>query len=259
MKRIAAWFMSALLLALSLTGCSAGKTETENRGKSYFTYFDTVSFVYSYAGDSAEQFDRRSAGASGILGEYHRLFDIYHEYSGENNLCTLNRNAGGESIEVDRKLIDFLVYAKELYETTDGKMNVMMGSVLSIWHDLRTAAGNDPASARIPTDEELQTAGEHTDISALEIDEENCTVRISDPDASIDVGALGKGYATEMAARWLEADGAFGAQCRRQYPHRRHKARRQRLGHRREGPGKYRAVCRQAYAHGYVLRHLRLV
>ena len=193
MKRIAAWFMSALLLALSLTGCSAGKTETENRGKSYFTYFDTVSFVYSYAGDSAEQFDRRSAGASGILGEYHRLFDIYHEYSGENNLCTLNRNAGGESIEVDRKLIDFLVYAKELYETTDGKMNVMMGSVLSIWHDLRTAAGDDPASARIPTDEELQTAGEHTDISALEIDEENCTVRISDPDASIDVGALGKG------------------------------------------------------------------
>ena len=121
MKRIAAWFMSALLLAVSLTGCSAGKTETENRGKSYFTYFDTVSFVYSYAGDSAEQFDRRSAGASGILGEYHRLFDIYHEYSGENNLCTLNRNAGGESIEVDRKLIDFLVYAKELYETTDGK------------------------------------------------------------------------------------------------------------------------------------------
>ena len=98
MKRIAAWFMSALLLALSLTGCSAGKTETENRGKSYFTYFDTVSFVYSYAGDSAEQFDRRSAGASGILGEYHRLFDIYHEYSGENNLCTLNRNSGGESI-----------------------------------------------------------------------------------------------------------------------------------------------------------------
>lgn len=210
MKRIAAWFMSALLLALSLTGCSAGKTETENRGKSYFTYFDTVSFVYSYAGDSAEQFDRRSAGASGILGEYHRLFDIYHEYSGENNLCTLNRNAGGESIEVDRKLIDFLVYAKELYETTDGKMNVMMGSVLSIWHDLRTAAGDDPASARIPTDEELQTAGEHTDISSLEIDEENCTVRISDPDASIDVGALGKGYATEMAARWLEADGALG-------------------------------------------------
>ena len=207
MKRIAAWFMSALLLALSLTGCSAGKTETENRGKSYFTYFDTVSFVYSYAGDSAEQFDRRSAGASGILGEYHRLFDIYHEYSGENNLCTLNRNAGGESIEVDRKLIDFLVYAKELYETTDGKMNVMMGSVLSIWHDLRTAAGDDPASARIPTDEELQTAGEHTDISALEIDEENCTVRISDPDASIDVGALGKGYATEMAAQKAETLG----------------------------------------------------
>ena len=100
---------------------------------------------------------------------------------------------GRRDIEVDRKLIDFLVYAKELYETTDGKMNVMMGSVLSIWHDLRTAAGDDPHLPASPRMKELQTAGEHTDISSLEIDEENCTVRISDPDASIDVGALGKG------------------------------------------------------------------
>ena len=43
MKRIAAWFMSALLAGIIPTGCSAGKTETEDRGKSYFTYFDTVS------------------------------------------------------------------------------------------------------------------------------------------------------------------------------------------------------------------------
>ena len=36
------------------------------------------------------------------------------------------------------------------------------------------------------------------------------TLRISDPEASIDVGALGKGYATERAAEFLEADGAEG-------------------------------------------------
>ncbi len=209
MKRIGIWLLLTAMVIPLLAGCSAPETpaaQTENKGKSYFTYFDTVSYVYSYAGDSAEQFDERSAEVSDILGEYHRLFDIYHEYSGVNNLCTLNLNAGGEPIEVDEKLIDFLLYARELYQATDGEMNVMMGAVLRIWHDLRDAASDDPGAARLPT-EELSTAAEHTDFSLLEIDEDARTVRIADPAASIDVGALGKGYATEMAARALEAEG----------------------------------------------------
>ncbi len=210
MKRIGIWLLLTAMVIPLLAGCSAPETpaaQTENKGKSYFTYFDTVSYVYSYAGDSAEQFDERSAEVSDILGEYHRLFDIYHEYSGVNNLCTLNLNAGGEPIEVDEKLIDFLLYARELYQATDGEMNVMMGAVLRIWHDLRDAASDDPGAARLPTEEELSTAAEHTDFSLLEIDEDARTVRIADPAASIDVGALGKGYATEMAARALEAEG----------------------------------------------------
>ncbi len=198
-----------MLFALA-AGCTPNSQQEEPKGKSYFTYFDTVSYVYSYAGDSAERFDDRSADVSSILSEYHKLFDVYHEYSGVNNLCTLNKAAGGESLVLDEKLIDFLVYARELYYLTNGEMNVMMGAVLSLWHDCRSAAEDDPAGACIPTDAELAAAAEHIDFSALEIDEENNTARISDPDASIDVGALGKGYATEMAAHFLEEDGADG-------------------------------------------------
>ncbi len=200
----------ALAFALLMTGC-AGKTDnSEPRGKSYFTYFDTVSYVFDYAGDSAEQFDNRSAGVSAILEEYHRLFDIYHEYSGINNLYTVNLLAGGEPVPVDEKLIGFLRYAKNLYYETNGEMNIMMGAVLSLWHDCRTAAGDDPSAARVPSEQELSEAAKHTDISLLEIDEQNMTVRITDPEASLDVGAVGKGYATERAADYLFADGALG-------------------------------------------------
>lgn len=199
-----------LILASVLVGC-AEKDETSGpRGKSYFSYFDTVSYVYSYAHDSAERFDERSAEVSTILKEYHQLFDIYHEYSGINNLCTVNRMAGGEPVEVDGKLIDFLCYAKELYALTDGEMNVMMGAVLSLWHDCRESASATPAEARLPDGDALKAAALHIDISLLEIDKAASTVRISDPLASIDVGALGKGYATEMAGRFLEEDGAYG-------------------------------------------------
>jgi len=203
------WLLCVLLLAAALlTGCAEKSTDIEPQGKAYFSYFDTISYVYSYAGDSAEQFEERSAEASAILGEYHKRFDIYHEYSGMNNLCTVNKNAGGEPLPVDQELIDFLLYAKALYESTRGEMNIMLGSVLRLWHDCRTAAGENPASASIPTREELEAAAEHTGFSALEIDEEKQTVRITDPEASIDVGALGKGYATERAAEYLEAVGA---------------------------------------------------
>ena len=206
--------LCALLCALSLcatvSGCASDASGAEPKGKSYFTYFDTVSYVYSYAGDSAERFDDRSAEVSSILGEYHRLFDIYHEYSGMTNLRTINAQAGGESVSVDEGLIDFLLYARDMYDATDGEMNIMMGSVLSLWHDCRSAASDDAQTARIPTRDELADAALHTDIALLEIDREAGTVRISDAQASIDVGALGKGYAVERAAEYLRADGAEG-------------------------------------------------
>ena len=195
-------------LLVCLTGCPQTTDTTEPRGMAYYSYFDTVSYIYSYAGDSDELFSARTEAAADILGEYHRLFDIYHEYSGTVNLCTLNKNAGGEALKVDRKLIDFLLYARELYELTGGEMNVMMGSVLILWHDCRTAASSDPSKASIPSPELLNDAAKHVSFSSLEINEDECTVRISDAKARIDVGALGKGYATEMAARKLESIGA---------------------------------------------------
>ena len=204
------WLCLVMGLLVFLTGCPKPTYTGENpdpRGKAYFTYFDTVSYVYSYEGDSDQTFDERCNGVASVLDEYHKLFDIYYEYAGVVNLCTLNKNAGGEPLKVDDKLIDFLVYAKQMYQTTNGEMNVMMGSVLKIWHDCREQAKTSPSSARIPTEQELLDASLHTDISLLEIDEQNKTVRIADEKASIDVGALGKGYATEKAGKYLEQAG----------------------------------------------------
>lgn len=199
-----------LAAAVMLASCTKPAKQIEPQGKAYFTYFDTVSYVYSYAGDSAEEFEARSAEVSSCLETYHQLFDIYHEYSGVNNLCTVNRLAGGEPVKVDERLIDFLLNAKELHRQTDGEMNILMGAVLSIWHDYRTEGIDDPAAARVPPMEELLEAAKHTDIDLLEIDPVAGTVRLTDPAASIDVGALGKGYATEQAARLLEQQGITG-------------------------------------------------
>lgn len=200
----------AIGLPVILAGCPTVAKKAEPVGKAYYTFFDTVSFLYSYAGDSQEIFDENTEAAAGLLEEYHRLFDIYHEYAGINNLCTINKQAGGEALEVDQKLIEFLLYTKELYTLTNGEMNVMFGAVLRPWHDCRAAAEKDPQKASLPNPALLEQAKQHTDISLLEIDEEKSTVRISDPEAQIDVGAIGKGYATEKAAGLLSERNAEG-------------------------------------------------
>ena len=65
-------------LLVFMTGCPQSAVKTEPRGMMYFTFFDTVSNIYSYAGDSQEDFEKNTAAAAKILEEYHNLFDIYY-------------------------------------------------------------------------------------------------------------------------------------------------------------------------------------
>ena len=201
-RLITAVFCFAVFLS-ALSSCVKPIAEPQTLAKSYYEFFDTVSVVSSYAGDSEEEFAANCEAVAEILDEYHRLFDIYYEYSGVNNLKTVNKNAGKEPVKVDGKLIDFLLCAKEMYELTDGATNIAMGSVLKIWHDAREVGIDAPQNAYVPLGEDLAEAAKHTDIDKLIIDEENGTVFLADPEMSLDVGAIGKGYATEKAAQYL--------------------------------------------------------
>ncbi len=204
MKKI----LSFMLLLCILFTCAACTPQRQNEPKSqvYFTFFDTVTYIYSYANDSDEDFAVNSNMVENMLTDYHKLFDIYNEYEGINNLCTLNKNAGGAPVKLDKRLIDFLLYCKDIYDKTSGETNVMMGSVLSLWHNERENVKNG-LDAKLPDEAALTEAAKHTNINALILDTANKTAQIIDKDARLDVGAIGKGYAAEMCAKRLEQFG----------------------------------------------------
>ena len=205
----------AILMALCvLTSCASLSPDIQAPDKfsAYsFDYFDTVTTVSGYA-ESKEAFDRIANGVLEELGEYHRLFTIYHRFEGMENLCTVNELVDGahRTVTVDRRIIDMLLYAKDMFAKTNGRVNIAMGSVLSIWHDYRKIGEKDPASAELPPMDKLTAAAQHTDIRCLVIDEENSTVTLTDPAMKLDVGAIAKGYAVEMVARRLEEQGVTG-------------------------------------------------
>ena len=206
-RRIIAGMTALVLLLGGLTGCQ----QSQKYSAHYFDFFDTATTITGYA-DSQEAFDRVAQEIAAQLGEYHRLYDIYLRYEGLNNLCTVNELTDGvhPTLTVDRRIIDLLLYAKDMYRETEGLTNVAMGSVLKLWHDHRTIGRDDPAKAALPPTDALQEAARHTDIDAVVIDEENSTVTLTDPAMRLDVGAIAKGYAVEQVARWMEQEGYTG-------------------------------------------------
>lgn len=203
-KKALSLFLIIVICLTSFIGC----TQKSQYKYISFEYFDTVSTIVGYEA-SERNFKAVINGVVDLLGEYHKLFDIYNEYDGIVNLCTLNKLVDGQhqKLKVDRRIIDMLLYAKEMYDLTDGRMNVAMGSVLSIWHDYREAGSLQPVKAELPPMDMLQEASKHTDINSIVIDEENSTVWISNPHTKLDVGAIAKGYAVEMVAKMLKEKG----------------------------------------------------
>lgn len=176
-----------------------------------YSHFNTLSKLSSYGDISETELDNYLKAANETLEYYHKLFDIYYEYANVNNIKTINQNAGKKAVKVDKELLDFLEYCKELYTLTDGKTNIMLGSVLKIWHDARETAEGDFGHLNpeyLPTTSELEAANAHTSIDSLIINAEESTVYISDPSASIDVGAIAKGYAARKVAERLREMGA---------------------------------------------------
>lgn len=191
-------------LLFTMTDCSAN---SEKRYKaSFLKLFDTVTEIVGFA-ESEEKFSEYSQMVYDYLYEYNRLYDIYNDYDGLNNLKTINDNAGVKPVKVDRKIIDLLLFSKEAYEMTNGKVNIEFGAVLSLWHEHRIAGLDDPSSATLPDYEELQKRALHTDISKMVIDEEASTVFLEDSEMSLDVGAIAKGYAVEKTAQAMKDAG----------------------------------------------------
>lgn len=210
LKRMVWSGVLAMGISLGLGGCGLKEEPLTAYDAQYLLYFDTFSTLTVYA-DSEEQFEGYKDLADQELKRYHQLFDIYNSYDGVNNIKTINDSAGIAPVEVEQPIIDLLGFCKEMYEETDGKCNVAMGSVLSIWHDYRDEALKDSARAAVPGMEELQKAAEHMDISKVVIDEEASTVYLEDPDMRLDVGAVAKGFAARELAETLKEAGAAHA------------------------------------------------
>ena len=189
-----------LVLGLLLGGCGT-KTQVEEKqfNATFLTLFDTVTTVVGFA-ETEEAFQEKAQRIHDELLVYHQLFDIYEEYPGITNLKTVNDQAGIGPVKVDVAILELLRDCREYYALTNGKVNVAMGGVLKLWHQERENGIRDPQNAALPGADRLAQAAEHMSMDCVVLDEKAGTVYITDPQVSLDVGAIAKGWAAQRVA-----------------------------------------------------------
>ncbi|MHC1695277.1 MAG: FAD:protein FMN transferase [Eubacteriales bacterium] len=193
----------ALFLVLGLSSCQARYTKYT---KDFFGAFDTSITVSAYTTSERDFEDFFDKVQSRFL-ELHRLYDIYNSYDGIVNVKTINDSAGVSPVKVGEEILDLLEFSIKYNSLTDGKFNIAFGSVLKIWHDYREAASPERTDNAVPTQEELREADKYTSIDSLVLDKAAGTAYISDPNASLDVGSVAKGYAVELVCDEMTAQG----------------------------------------------------
>lgn len=207
MRKIASGLIVVLLLTLAFTSCqNKQKNEYSKYSESFFDTFNTMTMVVAYT-KSEQEFNSYMEKIHTRFQKLHKLYDIYNDYEGINNLKTINDNAGIKPVKVEKEIIDLILFSKDWYNRTGGRTNIAMGSVLKIWHEYREQGKNDPENAKIPDMKELKEAAKYTDINKVIVDSENSTVYLEDKRMSLDLGAVAKGYATEIVAKEIMAEG----------------------------------------------------
>ncbi len=203
----------SLLLAAVLafgTGCSKlpgggspADTGYTRYSTQFYDTFDTIIQVIGYA-ETQEEFEDYAGTIHQRFQELSQLYDRFYEYSGVNNIRTINLNAGVAPVEVEPELLEMLSFAKEWCQKTQGRVNIAMGPVLEIWHQYRDqysgqALAADAAGA-LPSMEALDDANHFSNLDKVIIDREKGTVFLEDKKMALDVGAVAKGYAAQLVA-----------------------------------------------------------
>lgn len=200
MKKMFSFIAATLIL---LTGCGESNVPQTGYTKysaQFYGTFDTIVQIIGYS-KSEEDFSRYAGQIKSRMEELSHLYDIYYEYSSENNIKTINDNAGIQPVAVQEEILDLIEFCQEWYEKTDGKVNIALGPVLAIWHSYMERYSADASDAKLPQMDKLQEKLPLCNMSDVIVDREAGTVYLAREGMSLDVGAVAKGYATQLACQ----------------------------------------------------------
>jgi thiamine biosynthesis lipoprotein len=144
------------------------------------------------------------AVAEEALAEVERLEAQLSFYRPESELSDLNARAAGEWVVLDPRFFALLQHAAELSRHTGGAFDPTVAPLVRCW-------GFADGAGRVPAEQEIEEARQQVGSDQIEFDEEAFAVRFRRPGVTIDLGAIGKGYAIDRAVAILREQAVSAA------------------------------------------------
>ncbi|MEA4817436.1 MAG: FAD:protein FMN transferase [[Clostridium] scindens] len=184
-KRLTALLSASILL---LSGCSGLPRE---RSQTYTdTLFDTVISVQIF--DSVDEDVLK--GCEKLCKKYDSMFSNKIE---DSEISRIN-SAGGNPVEVSKETIKLIMKGIYYSEMSDGAFDITIAPVSSLW-DFKAETPS------VPSPEAIAEAVSHVNYENIIIRDN--TVKLADPQAGIDLGAIAKGYIADRIKDYLEEEG----------------------------------------------------
>ena len=184
-KRLTALLSASILL---LSGCSGLPRE---RSQTYTdTLFDTVISVQIF--DSVDEDVLK--GCEKLCKKYDSMFSNKIE---DSEISRIN-SAGGNPVEVSKETIKLIKKGIYYSEMSDGAFDITIAPVSNLW-DFKAE------TPLVPSPEAIAEAVSHVNYENIIIRDN--TVKLTDPHAGIDLGAIAKGYIADRIKDYLEEEG----------------------------------------------------
>ncbi len=197
MKLLAFRQMIPILLAFGLlTACSdgnAGSTAVNPKSQTYFI-FETVVTVRIYD-DRAEKKHFEEIDAT-----LHRIDKAMNRQLEGSEIDQVNRQAGLQAVQVSPETFGVVRQALAYAEASGGKFDPTVGPLVDLW-------GIGSEHPRVPSKDEIDRTLALIDYREVELNEAESSIYLKKPGMSLDLGAIGKGYAADVIAADLQEAG----------------------------------------------------
>ena len=181
-----------LIAMMCLTACSQKQEKQTEHTESFFA-MDTYLLFTAY-GENAEK---------ELLNVKEKIMELEQKWSvtDENSQIYAINHSAGQKVEVSEETKELTSFALDMAKDTDGALEPAIYPALRAW-------GFTGGENRIPSETEIQQLLQKVGYEKVEMDESG--VRL-DADMMLDLGAVGKGYAGDVAADLLRENGITSA------------------------------------------------
>lgn len=135
------------------------------------------------------------------LRELDKIADLRTEGS---EIYEINQNAGVKPVKVSDEIFTLIEKGIEYGEASDGLFDITIEPLTSLWN-----IGFD--DARKPEQEEIDEVLPLIDYNMIELNEAEKTVFLKEKGMGIDLGAIAKGYFTDLVAQLFKENGVTSA------------------------------------------------